>query len=129
MDAHKDTPRIQILSVSETGRRRKWTDAAKVEIVEESYRGDVSVAEVARRHEISRSVLYEWRHRHKLGLLGYAAPFMRLVPLDGMPETAAAPPPSCALTIDLGERCRITIPANYDMVAAANLLTALGVAR
>lgn len=28
MDAHEDTPRIQVLSVSDTGRRRRrrWTD-------------------------------------------------------------------------------------------------------
>jgi transposase len=37
MDAHEDTPRIQVLSVSDTGRRRRWTDAEKLRIIEESY--------------------------------------------------------------------------------------------
>ena len=59
MDAHEDTPCIQILSVSDTGRRRRWTDDEKVRIVEESRRDGVTLAEVARRHEISRSMLYE----------------------------------------------------------------------
>jgi transposase len=45
------------LSVSDTGRRRRWTDAEKIRIVEESRRDGVTLAEVARRHKISRSML------------------------------------------------------------------------
>ncbi|MFG6574216.1 hypothetical protein ACGYLO_21900 [Sulfitobacter sp. 1A13353] len=37
MDAHEDTPRIQVLSVSDTGRRRRWSDDEKIRIVEESF--------------------------------------------------------------------------------------------
>ena len=59
MDAHEDTPRIQILSVSDTGRRRCWTDDAKVRIVEESRRDGVTLAEVARQHEISLLIVTE----------------------------------------------------------------------
>lgn len=133
MDAHEDTPRIQILSVSDTGRRRRWTDDEKIRIVEESRRDGVTLAEVARRHEISRSMLYDWRYRHKLGLLGVPAPFMRLVPMDGgaRPDVVRSPaallPP--AMTIDLGERYRVTIPAGFDMQAAARLLNGLVVGR
>jgi transposase len=43
MDAHEDTPRIQVLSVSDTGRRRRWTDDEKVRIIEESYRDGASL--------------------------------------------------------------------------------------
>ncbi len=133
MDAHEDTPRIQVLSVSDTGRRRRWTDDEKIRIVEESRRDGMTLAEVARRHEISRSMLYDWRYRHKLGLLGGAAPFMRLVPMDGDARfddaLPSAPPQSLAMTIDLGERYRITIPAGFDMEAAARLLNGLVVSR
>ena len=96
MDAHEDTPRIQILSVSDTGRRRRWTDDEKLRIVEESQRNGVTLAEVSRRHEISRSMLYDWRYRQKIGLLGCPAPFMRLVPLEGYasPEVLPPAPPS-----------------------------------
>lgn len=133
MDAHEDTPRIQILSVSDTGRRRRWADDEKVRIVEESHRDGVTVADVARRHEISRSMLYDWRYRHRLGLLGCSAQFMRLLPLNGSPSPDAVEPVSPSrpllMTIDLGERCRVTIPADFDMEAAARLLNGLAVAR
>lgn len=133
MDAHEDTPRIQVLSVSDTGRRRRWTDDEKIRIVEESRRFGVTLAEVARRHEISRSMLYDWRYRHKLGLLGVPAPFMRLVPMDGGPRPDVVPPLPApqphVMTIDLGERYRVTIPAGFDMEAAARLLNGLVVSR
>ena len=133
MDAHEDTPRIQVLSVSDTGRRRRWADDEKIRIVEESRRDGVTLAEVARRHEISRSMLYDWRYRHKFGLLGAPMPFMRLVPMDsGTPTddmlSSTTPPPS-AMTIDLGERYRVTIPAGFDMEAAERLLNGLVVSR
>lgn len=133
MDAHEDTPRIQILSVSDTGRRRRWTDDEKLRIVEESQRDGVTLAEVSRRHEISRSMLYDWRYRQKIGLLGCPARFMRLVPLEGhaSPEVMPPAPPSRAavMTVELGEGCRVTIPADFDMEAAARLLNGLAVAR
>ena len=133
MDAHEDTPRIQILSVSDTGRRRRWTDDEKLRIVEESQRDGVTLAEVSRRHEISRSMLYDWRYRHKVGLLGCPAQFLRLVPVEGSPSPEILQPALSSqplvMTIDLGERCRVTIPADFDMDAAARLLNGLAVTR
>ncbi|MDO8327910.1 MAG: transposase [Cypionkella sp.] len=121
------------MSVSDTGRRRRWTDDEKIRIVEESRRDGVTLAEVARRHEISRSMLYDWRYRHKLGLLGVPAPFMRLVPMDGGPRPDVVPPLPApqphVMIIDLGERYRVTIPADFDMEAAARLLNGLVVSR
>ena len=133
MDAHEDTPRIQILSVSDTGRRRRWTDDEKIRIVEESLRDGVTLAEVARRHEISRSMLYDWRYRHKLGPLGVPAPSMRLVPMDGGPKPDGVPPLPApqphVMTIDLGARYRVTIHAGFDMGAAARLINGLVISR
>jgi transposase len=83
MDAHENTPRIQVLSVSDTGRRRRWTDNEKVRIVEESHGDGVTLAEVARCHGISRSQLYDWRYRHKIGLLGAGPQFLRVLQLEG----------------------------------------------
>jgi len=133
MDAHEDIPRIQVLSVSDTGRRRRWTDDEKIRIVEESHLDGVTLAEIARRHEISRSMLYDWRYRHKHGMLGCSAQFMRLVPMENSPSAEGVPPvsplQSLVMTIDLGGRCHVTIPAGFDMDAAARLLNSLMVSR
>jgi transposase len=126
MDAHENTPRIQVLSVSDTGRRRRWTDDEKIRIVEESHGDGVILADVARRHEISRSQLYDWRYRHKIGLLGAGPPFLRVFQVeDGSGRDAVPAPPASVLTIDLGPRCRVSIPSGFDMEAAARLLNSL----
>lgn len=129
MDAHENTPRIEVLSVTDTGRRRRWTDDEKVRIVEESHRDGETVAEVARRHEISRSQLYDWRYRYKHGLLGgYGPEFLRVLPVEGGSGANDGPRSSSpGITIDLGERCRVTVPTDFDMDAVARLLDRLKV--
>lgn len=130
---HTKTPPYSDLSVFDTGRRRRWTDDAKVRIVEESQRDGVTLAKVAQQHEISRSIFYDWRYRHKLGLLGCPAPFIRLVPMESGVRPDVVSPLSATqpivMSIDLGERCRVTIPADFDMEAAARLLNGLVVTR
>ncbi|MDE4618632.1 transposase [Sinorhizobium meliloti] len=42
-------------------RRRKFTRVDKEAIVSETLNGDTSVSDVARRHEIDRSLVYRWR--------------------------------------------------------------------
>jgi len=129
MDAHENTPCIEVLSVTDTGRRRRWTDDEKVRIVEESHRDGETVAEVALRHEISRSQLYDWRYRYKHGLLGgNGAQFLRLLPVGGMPgPNDGARSSSSGMTIELGERCRVRVSADFDMDAVARLLDCLKV--
>jgi hypothetical protein len=75
-----DTPRLRLRESNATlqsskfninrdiPRSRRWTDEEKVRIVEESHRDGVTLADVTRRHEISRAQLYDWRYRHKYGL-------------------------------------------------------------
>ena len=63
-------PRIQDLSVSDMDRRRRWTDDKEIRIFEESHLEGVTLAVVVQRHEISRSMFYNWHDRHKLSLLG-----------------------------------------------------------
>ena len=52
-------------------RRRHWTDAQKLKIIEEIGVNGATVAEVARRHELTRQHLYQWRNhfRRKRALL------------------------------------------------------------
>jgi len=126
MDAHENTPRMQVLSVSDTGRRRRWTDDEKIRIVEESFGDGVTLGEVARRHDISRSQLYDWRYRHKNGLFAAGPQFLRVFQVeDGSGRADVPAPPAPVLTIDLGPRCRVSIPSGFDMEAAARLLNSL----
>ena len=54
-------------------RRRRWTTAQKRRIVEESFAADVSVSEVARRHEVHPNQLHGWRKDARLGSLPIVA--------------------------------------------------------
>jgi transposase len=48
-------------------RRRRWTSAEKLRIVEESLTGEASVAEVARRHDVHPNLLHLWRRQARTG--------------------------------------------------------------
>lgn len=49
--------------MSEKKRRRSWTPDEKTEIVLAGLRGDRSVRDVCREHEISEAQFYQWRDR------------------------------------------------------------------
>ena len=51
------------------GRRRRWSEEQKGQIVAESYRAGAVVSEVARRYEISPQDLFAWRKAARGGLL------------------------------------------------------------
>ncbi len=58
---------VTVLSGPE--RRRRWTTAEKVRIVEESLAPGASVVEVARRHDVHRNLVTVWRRQARTGLL------------------------------------------------------------
>lgn len=60
-------------------RRRRWSDGEKVSIVLEAAEADVSIAEVARRHDKTRQQIYQWRMAMRQGR-----------PVDETGEAAAA---------------------------------------
>jgi len=49
---------MEVLSVE---RRRRWSDAVKLEILAEVNTNGWTVADVARRHDLTRQHLYQWR--------------------------------------------------------------------
>ena len=61
-------------------RRRRWSSEQKAALVSETAQPGASVAEIARRHGISRSLLYSWR-REALVRNGVAAGLPALVPV------------------------------------------------
>jgi len=50
-------------------RRRRWRVEEKLRIVAESQRAGATVAEIARRHEVSHSLSWTWRRQVRRGLL------------------------------------------------------------
>jgi transposase len=135
MSDHRYRPEVEILSVTDTGRRRRWTDAQKVRIVEESFGPRGSMAETARRHDIGRTLLVRWRRQYRNGeLAGGAAP-LRFMPVTlappEVPTKPAAPQPTPASTsieraeITLLNGRRLSVAAMIDPVVLTRLVQAL----
>ena len=86
--------------ISGVERRRQWRAEDKLRIVAEAERPGACFAEVARRHEVSRSVLWAWRKQVRSGALTVeqAPVFM---PVQIVPErTAMAVPSSTPPSVD-----------------------------
>ena len=80
-------------------RRRRWRPEEKLRILSELDEPGVRFADVARRHEISRGLLWQWRDAQRRGVL--VAEEAAFVPVRVMPElpapqdsAAALPPPA-----------------------------------
>ena len=50
-------------------RRRRWSLEEKLRIVAETEQPGIGIAEIARRHEISRGLLWNWRSQVRRGVL------------------------------------------------------------
>lgn len=135
MSDHRYRPEVEILSVTDTGRRRRWTDAQKVCIVEESFGPRGSIAETARRHDIGRTLLVRWRRQYREGELSGGFAPLRFTPVTlARPETPAAPtagepaaePASCdRAEITLVNGRRLSVATLIDPVVLMRLVQAL----
>ena len=91
MDVHLDVSnsgyagRLEVLE-GPTGRKRR-SDEQKARIVAESLVSGVRVADVARRHGVTRWQVYDWRRRVRDGRLA-------------LPESVAATPAFAALVVE-----------------------------
>ena len=83
MDSHTDSRNISRLEIIDTGRRRRWSNEAKLRIVEESFSGPRLASATARRHGISNQLLFAWRKVYREGRLGDRSGF---VPAMIVPE-------------------------------------------
>ena len=71
--------RAEILDGPE--RRRRWSAEEKLRIVAEAALPDAKVTEIARRHGISRGLIYTWRREAGQGLPGDGGRLPNLVPV------------------------------------------------
>ena len=129
--------RVEILTGSE--RRRNYTPAEKMRIVEEAFRPGVIVKDVARRLGIHESLLYRWRRLMRAasptGGLPTFVPVM-VTPEPDMAELSALPsvtsPPvtptavaGAVLEVMLPDGARVRLEGAVDPALAAAVLTAL----
>ncbi len=71
-------PKIEVLSGPE--RRRRWSTAEKLAIIQETYEPDATVSIVARRHGIQPNQLFTWRKLANQGALTATAAEEDVVP-------------------------------------------------
>lgn len=121
---------FEVLSVDETGRRRDRSDAEKIRIVEESFRGHRQGSATARRYGLSRSLLTRWRKEYREGLLGGCGPaFMPLqVVSEPAPATSTATETAAVgdkVEIMLTNGRRLSVSASIDTAALLRLLRVL----
>ena len=118
-------PQIEILSAEDAPRRRHWSDADKIRVVEESHRGHRQVSATARRHGISRSLLTVWRRQYRNGELATQSG-SAFVPVKMSPDIEAQSPrqptPDVQLEIVLRNGRRLRVPSSVDPDALARLL-------
>lgn len=108
--------------------RRRWSEDEKRTLVAETFADGQTVNGVARRHNISRSMLFGWRKQY-CGTLGFAPPStpIGLTPVaitgpePGTPPTSPARPaamPLIELELASGARLRISGSADPGLVTA-----------
>jgi transposase len=82
MDIFTDRSRVERLEIVDTGRRRRFSDAEKLRIVEESLSAPRMGSVTARRHGIAVPLLFAWRRAYREGRLGGEAPSFYPVRVD-----------------------------------------------
>ena len=121
-------------------RRRRWRCEEKLRIVAEVERPGASFADVARRHEVSRGPLWNWRRQVRAGVLA-PEPMPVFVPVQITADaaysngTALSPPcpapnktaPAAAerIEIALPDGTCIRVGADVGLVALRRVMTAV----
>ncbi len=136
MDSYTHSAQVGRLEVVEAGRRRRWSEDEKLKIVLESLQAPRQVSATARRYQISRAQLLQWRRSFRAEKKSCAeeqigigfVPAM-VVP-ESLPELAEPAPagPAGGGTIEIeltsGSRIRITgVVDTATLTAAVAALT------
>jgi transposase len=131
-----DSGTVEIITGRE--RRRRWSVADKLRILAECDAPGVQVAEVAARHGVYRSLVFQWRRQARDGLL-VAEPTPEFVPVrvaadrhgEAIPEPEPVPPPppsprvTAAIEIELPDGIRVRVGEEVGLVALRRVLAAL----
>ena len=131
MGSHKDRPQITRLEVVDMGRRRRWSEAEKQRIIEESFSGRRLVSATARAHGISRSLLTTWRRLYRKGRLeqndavSFAPVLLAETPLAAGAALGSPAPRVERIEIVLMNGRRILVGKDVDVAALARVVSVL----
>jgi len=111
-------------------KRRRWTPEAKHKIVEESFEGSASVAELAQKYAVNANQIFQWRKTYREGRLGNS---INLLPVTVSQEAIVkaadegrtpCPPPTGTLKIEL-PKGNLRIADRVDLVVLRTALECL----
>ena len=109
--------RIEV--ITGTGRRRRWDAETKGRLVAESFEPGCSVSELARRHDISPSLLFLWRRQAAKNAESKVRGGPAFVPMVVAGDAPAAPvvTEACVVEVELGDvRIRIKGPVDRSVL-------------
>jgi transposase len=116
-------------------RRRRWSSEEKLQILREASAPGSSVGAVARRHDICRSQIYQWRRAFRSGQLrSETFAVVDLLPVEVCDDDEAEELPvdeevSCLISIELRHGRTLRLPSTLPcheirrLVAAVELAT------
>lgn len=110
----------QIALLTGPERRRRWRDEERLAILEEAFAPGACVSEVARRHEVSSSLIYTWR-RNTRAQTGDPA-FVEAVMADAGSRSGASGDP--VIRVELAA-ARVSITGGASPVLVGAVLRAL----
>ena len=127
-DGSDTLQRVEI--ITGTGRRRRWSADAKAAIVAESFAPGASVSAVARRHDISPSLLFLWRRQAMPAQVaergdGDVPPGFVRVAITGCGGELPSREEQAAIEIEVGA-VRIRVRGTVDRRALREVLAAVG---
>src|ERR1700710_262937 len=98
--------------ITATERRRRWRVEEKLRIVAEVEEAGACFADVARRHEVSRGLLWNWRRQVRRGELA-PEPTPMFMPVQitaALPLALPSPSPTKAASTGDSSRIEIELP-------------------
>src|SRR3954469_3927042 len=110
-------------------RRRQWREGEKLRIRAELNQPGLKFSEIARRHDVSRGLLWQWRDAQRRGRLVADTPAflpLRVVPaLTAPAEGGGSGPPPCAgpsaVEDEPDDRIEIVLPDGTAVRVAATI--------
>ncbi|MGY2733900.1 IS66-like element accessory protein TnpA [Sphingomonas sp. UYP23] len=107
---------VQVTILAGPERRRRWSDEQREQIVAEAFQSGARVCDVARRHDVARSQIYEWRQVMRR----QADPaFVPAVLVDERPQQVCEPVVAAVFDLPDGGRLKIFASASPALAAAA----------